>query len=235
MEKIAAISRDELRRLLLAFGQNEWYEPDPVFIPGHTVRVPPPGEEDLHEFIRAVESNSFLRSRDRIEDDPCWVQPIAYVIVAHGNKIVQSTRTGGEERLLGRRSLGIGGHVNREDFGNRMSAIQCAAIREVKEETNVKALQAPVPVGLIVGGTAQVDLVHVGFVFVARIEDMIPLVTDTNLAGGLHSVADIETESKRLSPRDQTYERWSYALLEGLDYCLNLARDTSCKNEIKLV
>ena len=52
--------------------------------------------------------------RARAENDPSFKQLIPYVIIHSGNKFLSYVRgkAEGENRLVGNRSIGIGGHVN---------------------------------------------------------------------------------------------------------------------------
>ena len=78
--------------------------------------------------------------RDACETDDDLKQMIPYVIVRHGGKYLAYSRTSqsGEKRLVGKRSVGIGGHINPTDVPDGdppLNAIlrRCAA-REIKEE-----------------------------------------------------------------------------------------------------
>ena len=57
------------------------------------------------------------RPRDEVETDPSFKQIIPYVIMAHGGRVLSYVRgkRAGEQRLLGQRSIGVGGHINPAD------------------------------------------------------------------------------------------------------------------------
>src|SRR4030042_1570946 len=53
-------------------------------------------------------------NRSEAEKDPSYKQIIPYVIMCHNGKFLSYVRgkKAGEKRLLGLRSIGIGGHIN---------------------------------------------------------------------------------------------------------------------------
>src|SRR2546421_12994275 len=63
--------------------------------------------------------NNFFLRRALGENDPTHKQIIPYVLLAHGDKAfyyVRGKRTG-EQRLVAKGSIGIGGHLNEGDAG----------------------------------------------------------------------------------------------------------------------
>jgi len=77
-------------------------------------------ENYLKRFLEP--GNHQFLARDDAEEDPSYKQLIPYAIFAHhdseGEHYLQYVRGGGggEKRLTSKRSMGIGGHINREDF-----------------------------------------------------------------------------------------------------------------------
>ena len=57
------------------------------------------------------------RPRSDVETDPSFKQLIPYVVLRCGGELFHYTRgtTGSEARLLAKRSIGLGGHISRED------------------------------------------------------------------------------------------------------------------------
>ena len=85
-----------------------------------------------------------FEQRSACETDDSLKQMIPYVIVRHAGKYLTYARTdqSGEKRLVGKKSIGIGGHINQSDTGpeeGKLNTIlrNCAA-REVKEELGVE-------------------------------------------------------------------------------------------------
>lgn len=61
--------------------------------------------------------NNFFLSRAKAEKDPTHKQIIPYVLLAHENRVLSYIRgkKAGEQRLVAKGSIGIGGHMNESD------------------------------------------------------------------------------------------------------------------------
>jgi predicted NUDIX family phosphoesterase len=152
------------------------------------------------------------------ENDPSFKQLIPYVIMRSGDKYlnyVRGTRAG-ETRLVGKRSIGIGGHINPVDqtsveAGDFRDAYLAAVKREVDEEVNVDTGYSNSVVALLNDDTSEVGKVHLGIVHlwdleapnVTKREQMITQLTFMT-AAQLHEVRD-------------TLETWSSLCVEKLD------------------
>ena len=75
-----------------------------------------PAEASLLDFCSSMETLGSFRDRPEAEEDPQWKQFIPYVCILHEGSILvlQRLKTQGEKRLHGKRSIGVGGHVNPE-------------------------------------------------------------------------------------------------------------------------
>jgi predicted NUDIX family phosphoesterase len=117
--------------------------------------------------------NNGFRSRAQAENDPSFKQIIPYVIITDGERILHYVRgkKSGEQRLVAKGSLGIGGHINDEDhslFAVGEQAFHDAVAREVNEEILVEGALDVRPVGLINDDSTEVGKVHFGVVHVLR-------------------------------------------------------------------
>src|SRR6185312_15785119 len=63
--------------------------------------------------------NNFFLPRSAAENDPGHKQIIPYVVIAHGERVLHYVRgkKAGEQRLVSKGSIGIGGHLNDSDEG----------------------------------------------------------------------------------------------------------------------
>src|SRR2546421_7862220 len=61
--------------------------------------------------------NNFFLRRDQAEKDPTHKQIIPYVLLTHGDRVLFYVRgkKAGEQRLVAKGSIGIGGHMNESD------------------------------------------------------------------------------------------------------------------------
>jgi predicted NUDIX family phosphoesterase len=120
-------------------------------------------------FVRGVPR---FMPRSRAEADPAYKQLIPYVIMTHGGKYLSYIRgkRAGETRLVGRRSIGIGGHINPEDDEMPLfdvdfaEAYFTAVKREVAEEVSVEADYEDRVVALLNDDSTEVGRVHLGIV-----------------------------------------------------------------------
>ena len=165
--------------------------------------------------------------RSQIEPDPAYKQLIPYVIMTHQGKFLSYVRgkRAGETRLLGNRSIGIGGHINPIDdmplFNSDFYDTYCAAVqREVAEEVAVSAQHTDSVVALLNDDSNEVGSVHLGIVHfwtldspdVTRREQMI-----TQMA----FMTQTELQQCR-----ETLETWSQLCLDGLNEMTKLANPT---------
>lgn len=128
---------------------------------------------DVERFLPVVlepKNNRFM-PRAQAENDPNFKQVIPYVVVTDGRSILHYVRgkKGGEQRLVAKGSIGIGGHINDEDhtlFAFGLQAFRDAVKREVCEELSIQGEFEPRPVGLINDDSTEVGRVHFGIVHV---------------------------------------------------------------------
>src|ERR1700760_3953893 len=96
---------------------------------------------DVAPYLKAILSrgNNFFLPRAKAETDPTHKQIIPYVLIAHANKVLHYVRgkKAGEQRLVAKGSIGIGGHLNDADeglFSLDRAAYDAGVAREVNEE-----------------------------------------------------------------------------------------------------
>ncbi len=175
---------------------------------------------DVSRYIRKffVAGVPHFMPRSKVEKDPSFKQLIPYVIMSHNGRYltyIRGTRAG-ESRLVGNRSIGIGGHINPTDdmplFNANFYETYLAAVeREVAEEVSVEASHTDCIVALLNDESNEVGSVHLGIVHfwtlaepkVARREQMV-----TQMA--------FMTPAELQQVRD-TMETWSNLCLGGLD------------------
>lgn len=114
----------------------------------------------------------WLGPRDVLESMEQFRQIIPYVILTHNESAVvyQRSSAGGEERLHGLSSLGVGGHIDFGDVRNRnnrihvWSTINNAAERELREELVCGEIKSRTVVGWVCENHTAVSRVHVGII-----------------------------------------------------------------------
>ena len=175
---------------------------------------------DVTRYLRELFVPGVLRfmPRPQAEADANYKQLIPYVIMTHGGKYLSYVRgkRAGETRLIGNRSIGIGGHINPADdmplFNADLRHAYLAAVkREVAEEVTVDAKHTDQIVALLNDDSNEVGQVHLGIVHrwtldspsVAKQEQMITQMAFMS-PGELHEARD-------------TLETWSMLCLDGLN------------------
>jgi len=70
--------------------------------------------DGLAAFVAALERDGRYELRERMERDPTFKQVIPYVVLRDEERyfLMQRTSAGGDARLHGRYSIGVGGHLN---------------------------------------------------------------------------------------------------------------------------
>ncbi|MDF1613706.1 phosphoesterase [Desulfurivibrio dismutans] len=124
-----------------------------------------------------LELSQHFIARGNCEEDPSFKQLIPYQLFAFKERFFVYRRGGGvgEGRLAGRLSVGIGGHINREDAESdgRLTAVayQQALLRERREElVNSEGITSRF-VGWINDDASPVGRVHLGAVHLGRLDD----------------------------------------------------------------
>jgi predicted NUDIX family phosphoesterase len=163
-------------------------------------------------------NNHFL-SRATAENDPTHKQIIPYALLACGDRVLHYVRgkKAGEQRLVAKGSIGIGGHMNDEDeslFAWDEQAYRAGVEREVNEEVKIESPFEDRIVALLNDDTTEVGRVHLGVVHVfrlaeAKVEKREAMIT--NLA--------FLTKSELLARRENL-ETWSQICVDHLDRLL---------------
>lgn len=158
----------------------------------------------------------YFLPRSRAENDPSYKQLIPYQLFRRGDGffVYQRGKKVGEQRLAGRLSLGIGGHINSDDAGNFLLSpqnYQEALHRERCEELVGLPSCDPLFIGLINDDSDAVSAVHLGAVHLS----ILPAEAAPTIRGagedlqsqGFWTAAAIKQEANR-------FERWSLLALD---------------------
>ena len=129
----------------------------------HGLRPVP--SDGLASLLVAVASHGRYVDRSVAEMDPIHKQLIPYVVVRDRHRIflMQRTDAGGDARLHGKGSIGVGGHLNPVDTGD--DPLMAGLRREWHEELDADWEPEFTLVGLLNDDGNRVGAVHLGVVF----------------------------------------------------------------------
>ena len=127
--------------------------------------VRPADGATLMALLSAVRSRGRYIERPRAETDPAFKQLIPYVVVRDADRVFLMRRTaiGGDARLHGRSSIGVGGHLNPVDHGE--DPLMAGLRREWDEELETDWNPEFELIGLLNDDSDPVGSVHLGVVF----------------------------------------------------------------------
>src|ERR1700736_3586889 len=159
--------------------------------------------------------NNFFLRRDQAEKDPSHKQIIPYALLTHGDKVLYYVRgkKAGEQRLVAKGSIGIGGHMNESDeslFALDEAAYRAGVEREVNEEIKIDTKFEDRIVALLNDDTTEVGRVHLGIVHVfklaePKVEKREAMITNLGFLG-----------KDELLARRESLETWSQLCLHSL-------------------
>lgn len=156
-----------------------------------------------------------FRPRSQVEDDPSYKQLIPYMILqaqVDGQPQVFHYTRGkgqGEKRLHALKSIGIGGHISREDAAGD-DLYRSGMQRELQEETIVDSPYQEELVGFIYDDSSPVGRVHLGVVHRLILERPAARAREIDLTdSGFAPVAQLKSQLDR-------FETWSQLCLVHL-------------------
>ena len=166
---------------------------------------------DLDGFIAALERDGRYEPRAAMELDPSFKQVIPYLVLRDGRRyfLMERTAAGRDERLHGRSSIGVGGHLNPGD-GGLLGGLR----REWSEELVADFVPDFRLVALLNDDTTEVGAVHLGAVYVADAGGRPVAIRETDkLSGSFVDAPAVAAVADRL----ETWSRLSFDFLVDAD------------------
>lgn len=178
--------------------------------------------------MRRIREHGFFVERRAAERESRWKQVIPYVLVRRGDEVLLLERKarGGEARLHGKLSIGVGGHINPVDSvgepgaGAPRDVVAEGLRRELDEELHVRGPLEVRPAGFLNDDSTDVGAVHFGLVAVADAAQAEVSIRETELMDG-RFVARAALRELCRRERDR-FETWSSLLIDELDSLLDL-------------
>jgi predicted NUDIX family phosphoesterase len=166
-------------------------------------------------------ANNFFAPRAAAETNSDLKQIIPYVILTHEDRVLHYVRgkKAGEQRLVAKGSIGIGGHMNDGDeglFALDLAAYNAGVQREVGEELRLDTGFTNMPVALLNDDSNEVGRVHLGVVHIFRLDA-------ANVRKGEAMITDLQfLDRTELCRRRDAMETWSQHCVDRLDELLKV-------------
>ena len=171
-------------------------------------------ERDAQQIFEDVE-NGFFHFRYDCEGDELILQPIPYVVFFGKNETVfsytraENIQDYGDRRLFGKHSIGVGGHMTKEDGPNYLK--RCLEREVFEEEIKIEGESFPPKfVGTLFASDKPVDRVHFGLIYAVHTtgkvipnEDALvygEMVSLDEMRVGYHEGSETETWTRILIP-----------------------------------
>lgn len=164
----------------------------------------------LAKLRTAVAAHGRYLDRPMAEEDPTHKQLIPYVVVRDAERVFLMHRTdaGGDTRLHGKASIGVGGHLNPVDDGD--DALMSGLRREWVEELDADWEPEFELIGLLNDDSNPVGAVHLGVVFSVQANGRnVDVREHDKLVGGFAGTDELAASRPRL-------ETWSQLVADAL-------------------
>lgn len=164
--------------------------------------------EDREAMLDIIINEHEFIDRPAAEEDPSYKQIIPYVVLKQKGRVFSTRRLnkGGESRLHGKLSIGIGGHINPVDETDRRSVLMKGLERELEEEVYIQRRGDLVPQGFINDDGNGVGAVHLGLCFSMEVEGEVSVKETEKLSGSWLSLQELRSEYDNM-------ETWSQIAL----------------------
>ncbi len=160
--------------------------------------------------------NNFFTPRAAAETNPELKQIIPYVLLVHSDRVFHYVRgkKAGEQRLVAKGSVGIGGHMNDGDeglFALDGDAYNGAVQREVAEEIFIETPYKNRVVALLNDDSNEVGKVHLGVVHIFHLDAEAARKREQMITeSGFLSIAELRA-------RRDVLETWSQLCVDGFE------------------
>ncbi len=176
---------------------------------------------DVDRYLPALldRANNFFTPRPPAETNPELKQIIPYALLVHAGRVLHYVRgkKAGEQRLVAKGSIGIGGHMNDHDeglFALDRAAYDAGVQREVTEELRLGAKFTNRAVALLNDDSNEVGRVHLGVVHIFQLES-------DDVQKGEAMITDLQfLDRAQLAARRDAMESWSQICFDQLDRLL---------------
>ncbi len=175
------------------------------------------GAGDRERFLSRIAEHGYFVERRHAERDPMLKQVIPYALFERGEGsgaelfLMRRLGKGGESRLHGKLSVGVGGHINPVD--GAADPLRAGLEREIEEEVEVSGTWDAAPAGILNDDATPVGAVHFGLVYRVRTAGAVRVRETDALEGEFRPRAEV---LRLLAAERPRFETWSALLLDRL-------------------
>ena len=164
---------------------------------------------DIESIVSRITTHQEYMQRSLAEVDTSYKQIIPYMIFTFDSKyfVMQRKSTASEQRLAGKLSLGIGGHMRQEDLVGK--TIFDWAKREFEEEVSYTGDLKITTLGILNDDTNDVGKVHIGLVLLLQGDNDNISIKDEHKSGRLFTKQECLENKEKM-------ESWSQLILPEL-------------------
>ena len=177
---------------------------------------------EAEKYLKAILSrgSNFFVPRPEAENDPAYKQIIPYALIAFEETVLHYVRgkKAGEQRLVAKGSIGIGGHMNETDeslFALDEQAYRAGVEREVNEEIKIDTPFEDRIVALLNDDSTEVGRVHLGIVHIFKLKEPNVQKREAMITGLTFMTKE------ELMARRESLETWSQICLNSLERLLS--------------
>jgi predicted NUDIX family phosphoesterase len=167
--------------------------------------------DGLDEYVARARRFGQFRRRADVEEDPSLKQIIPYLVVRSGRRFMlyRRTQVGQEPRLRGLYSIGVGGHISKNDVEDALDVVAAGLRRELEEELKLDGGWSARLVGVLNEEDTAVSRVHFGLVHMVDVPSGRVAIRETDrLTGQLASLDAIRHVYGQM-------ETWSQRVVDG--------------------
>ena len=173
------------------------------------------------KYLKAILSrgSNFFIPRPEAETNPAYKQIIPYALIAFQKTVLHYVRgkKAGEQRLVAKGSIGIGGHMNEADeslFAMDEEAYRAGVEREVNEEIKIDTPFEDQIVALLNDDSTEVGRVHLGIVHIFKLKEPNVQKREAMITG-----LTFLTKEELVACRE-SLESWSQICVDALEQLL---------------
>jgi predicted NUDIX family phosphoesterase len=173
------------------------------------------------KYLKAILSrgSNFFIPRPEAETNPAYKQIIPYALIAFQKTVLHYVRgkKAGEQRLVAKGSIGIGGHMNETDeslFAMDEEAYRAGVEREVNEEIKIDTPFEDQIVALLNDDSTEVGRVHLGIVHIFKLKEPNVQKREAMITG-----LTFLTKEELVACRE-SLESWSQICVDALEQLL---------------